>query len=74
MVTEIELFLLMKKGNFVQGEYTCSLIAKNMPGDTIVTTISASQVVDKLGKKVVRTKVGSPYVVGAMKKHNVSLV
>lgn len=58
-------------GQFVQGEYTCSLITKESPGDTVVTTISASQVVDKLGKKVIRTKVGSPYVVGAMKKADV---
>ncbi len=61
-----------EKGDFIQGEYTCALIAKNMSEDTIITTISASQVVDKLGKKVIRTKVGSPYVVGAMKKHKVS--
>jgi len=57
-----------EKGNFVQGEYSCSLVAKGSPGDTIVTTISASQVVDTLGKKVHRTRVGSPYVVGKMKE------
>lgn len=56
-------------GNFVQGEYSCGLIAKDSPSETIVTPISASQVVDKLDKKVVRTKVGSPYVIAAMKEH-----
>lgn len=59
-----------EKGNFIQGEYSCALIAKKMKADPIVTTVSASQVVDKLGVKVFRTKVGSPYVVGEMKKVN----
>ncbi len=57
-----------EKGQFVIGEYSCSLIAKDSLGDTIVTTVAASQVVEKLGKKVVRTKVGSPFVVGKMKE------
>lgn len=57
-----------ENGEFVPGEYSCSLIAKRAPGDTIVTTISSSSVVDTLGKKVFRTKVGSPYVVGKMKE------
>jgi len=61
-----------EKGQFVQGEYSCSLIAKDSPGDTIITPISSSQVVDTIGKKIIRTKVGSPYVVGKMKEHNVS--
>lgn len=61
-----------EKGQFVLGEYSCSLIAKNSPGDKLVTPISSSQVVDTIGKKVIRTKVGSPYVVGKMKEHNVS--
>ena len=55
-------------GNFVQGEYSCCLIARQSPGDYLVTPISASQVVETIGKKVVRTKVGSPYVVGKMKE------
>lgn len=57
-----------ENGNFVQGEYSCSVVAKNSPGDLLVTTVSASQVVDTLGKKVYRTRVGSPYVVGKMKE------
>lgn len=57
-----------EKGQFIIGEYSCSLIAKSILGDTIVTTVAASQVVEKLGKKVVRTKVGSPFVVGKMKE------
>lgn len=57
-------------GNFVLGEYSCSLIAQKEPGDTIVTTIAASSVVDTVGKKVVRTKVGSPYIIAAMKENS----
>lgn len=55
-------------GQFVQGEYTCSLVARSLQTPVIVTTISASQVVETLGKKVVRTKVGSPYVIEGMKE------
>ena len=58
-----------EKGQFIQGEYSCSLIAKQSPGDTVITPISSSQVVDTIGKKIVRTKVGSPYVIGKMKEY-----
>lgn len=61
---------LDEQGNFILGEYSCSLIAKNEPGEVVVTTISASQVIDKIGKRVVRTRVGSPYVIQAMKENN----
>jgi len=57
-------------GEFVQGEYSCSLIAKDTDSEVIVTPVSASQLVEKLGKKVVRTKVGSPYVIAAMKENH----
>ena len=55
-------------GQFIQGEYTCSLVARSLQTPVIVTTISASQVVETIGKKVVRTKVGSPYVIEGMKE------
>jgi len=57
-----------EKGEFVPGEYSCSLVAKESIGEVIVTPINSSSVVETLGKKVVRTKVGSPYVVGKMKE------
>lgn len=60
-----------EKGNFIQGEYSCSLVAKEQKVNSVVTTISASQVVDKLDMKVYRTRVGSPYVIGEMKDKNV---
>lgn len=59
-----------ENGKFIQGEYSCCLIAKRAKTDTIVTTIAASQVADHIGKKIIRTRVGSPYVVGAMKKYH----
>ena len=57
-----------EKGNFIQGEYSCSLVAKYSDTSVVVTPISSSQVVDTIGKKVIRTKVGSPYVVAGMKE------
>lgn len=57
-----------RKGNFIPGDYTAGVIAKYSPGDTVVTPIATSQVVDYLGKKVIRTKVGSPFLVDAMNK------
>ena len=58
-----------KKGKFIPGDYAGALIAKYSPGPIIITPVNASQVVESIGKKIVRTKVGSPYVVEAMKKH-----
>lgn len=60
-----------ERGKFVPGEYSCSLIAKTEPGNKVVTTISASQVADSIGKPVIRTKVGSPYVIAAMKENEI---
>jgi len=56
-------------GEFIPGDYTGALIAKYSPTKVIVTPISTSQVVNNIGKKVIRTKVGSPYVIEMMKKH-----
>lgn len=57
-------------GVFIPGEYTASIIAKESPAQNVVTTIGASQVVESIGKNVIRTKVGSPYVIEAMKANN----
>ncbi len=58
-----------KKGRFIPGDYTGTLIAKHSPTATVVIPTNVSQVVETIGKKIVRTKVGSPYVVEAMKKY-----
>lgn len=58
-----------EEGRFIPGDYTGTLIAKYSNTPVVVTPISTSQVVESVGKKVVRTKVGSPYVVETMKKY-----
>lgn len=57
-----------EKGSFIPGDYTGTLIARETGSDYVVTPINTSQVVDSIGKKVVRTKVGSPHVVEKMKE------
>ena len=57
-----------EKGNFIPGDFTCALIAKSLPGESVVTPVNTSSVIDHLGKEVYRTKVGSPYVVAKMKE------
>ncbi len=59
-----------EKGNFIPGDYSCSLIAGSSSSSTIVTPVGSSQVVDSLGKKVIRCQVGSPFVIKAMKENN----
>jgi len=61
-----------EKGNFLPGDYSGSLIAKYSQAKVIVTPINTSQVIEKIGKKIIRTKVGSPYVVETMKKRKAS--
>lgn len=58
-----------EEGRFIPGDYTGTLIAKYSNTPVVVTPINTSQVVESLAKRVIRTKVGSPYVVQAMKKH-----
>lgn len=57
------------EGKLIPGDYTGSLIARHTEGENIVTPINTSQVVETIGKNIIRTKVGSPYVVAAMKDH-----
>lgn len=56
-------------GNFIPGDYTGSLIAQYSDTPVVVTPINTSQVVEHIGKPVIRTKVGSPYVVQAMENN-----
>lgn len=55
-------------GNAIPGDYTGTLIARETPGENIVTTFATSQVIDKIGKKIFRTKIGSPYVASGIKE------
>jgi len=60
-----------EKGNFIPGDYSACIIAKESLGSRTVTPISTSQVVDHIGRKVYRTKVGAPYVIEKMKDYNI---
>ncbi|HSX48903.1 MAG TPA: hypothetical protein VLE44_01440 [Candidatus Saccharimonadales bacterium] len=61
-----------ENGEFVPGDYSGTLIAKHLDHKEVVTPINTSQVVDKIGVKVIRTKVGSPFVVQQLKDNNIS--
>lgn len=56
-------------GNFIPGDYSGSLIAKYSDTPSVVAPINVSQVIDHIGKSVIRTKVGSPYVVKAIEEN-----
>lgn len=56
-------------GKFVPGDYTGVLQAKWHTSKIIVSPVNSSSVLDSIGKEIVRTKVGSPFVVEAMKKY-----
>ena len=58
-----------EKGEFIPGDYTGALIAKHGDTQQVITPINTSQVVEHLDKPVIRTRVGSPYVVEVMKKN-----
>lgn len=55
-------------GNFIPGDYSGSLISMSIDTAKIVTPINTSAVAEKTGKEVIRTRVGSPFVLGKMKE------
>jgi phosphomannomutase len=57
-----------EQGEAIVGDYSGTLIAQTQPGETVVTPINSSKVIELIGKKVARTKVGSPFVVAKMKE------
>lgn len=56
------------QGQMLTGDVSCSLIAKFGPGEYVVTPINTSSVVEHIGKKVERTKVGATQVAARMKE------
>ncbi len=56
------------KGDFVPGDYSGTILAKWNAADTVVCPINVSNVINFIGKEVVRTRVGSPFVIAGMKK------
>lgn len=56
-----------ENGSFISGDYSGSLIAMSIDTEKIVTPVNTSSVAEKTGKELIRTRVGSPFVVGMMK-------
>lgn len=56
-------------GKFIPGDYSGALIAKYSDTPFVVVPINVSQVVEHIGKPVIITKVGSPYVVKAIEEN-----
>jgi phosphomannomutase len=59
-----------ERGEFVRGDVLGILVSKFLEADAVVTTASANSAVEESGffSKVVRTKIGSPYVISEMLK------
>jgi phosphomannomutase len=57
-----------EKGQYLTGDVSCSILTKYSGGNSVVTPINTSTVVNYTGKKVFRTKVGATYVAEKMKE------
>ena len=56
-----------ERGAFVTGDVLGPIVAKALAADTICTPISSNTAVDQIGfNKVLKTKIGSPFVIEAM--------
>lgn len=63
-----------ENGQWLRGDIVGILCAKFLSADVVVTPVSSSTLTEKSGwfKHVVRTKIGSPYVIDAMQKSQAS--
>lgn len=61
-----------EQGNLIQSDVVAAVIAEYLEAKNIATPINSSSVIDTLGKKIYRCKVGSPYVIAMMKQYNCS--
>ena len=61
--------LFDEHGGWIRGDMTGILTARFLLADCVVTPVSSSTALERCGwfKKIVRTKIGSPYVVEAMR-------
>jgi phosphomannomutase len=59
-----------EKGNWLRGDVAGILSAQYLNADTVITPVSSNTAVDKTGSftQVIRTKIGSPYVIEAMQQ------
>lgn len=57
-----------ESGNWLRGDIVGVLCAKFLSADVVGTPVSCNSLIEKSGlfKKVIRTKIGSPYVIDAM--------
>lgn len=58
-----------KKGNLISGDYSGTILAKWNATDLVACPINVSNVINFIGKEIIRTRVGSPFVIAAMKKY-----
>ena len=56
------------RGRFIPGDKLLAILAQEVGAKEIVTTIDASMVVDEMGFKIIRTRVGDTYVSEELKK------
>ncbi len=57
-----------EKGRFVPGDKLLAIFARSLGASEVITTVDASMIIDEMGFKVRRTKVGDSYVSQEMKK------
>lgn len=58
-----------EKGNWIRGDVLGVIVSKYLGMDAVVTPVSSNSSVELQGfKKVVRTKIGSPYVIDSLKR------
>jgi len=59
-----------ENGNWLRGDVAGILTAQYLDADTVITPVSSNSSVEKSGyfKEVIRTKIGSPYVIEAMQQ------
>ena len=49
-------------GRFISGDKLLAIFSQSLNASTVVTTLDASMAIEDMGYKVVRTKIGDPYV------------
>jgi len=56
------------RGRFISGDKMLALLAQESKAKEVVTTVDASMIIDEMGLKVTRTRVGDNYVSEELKK------
>jgi len=62
------LMIVDDRGRFVSGDKLLALLAQQLRVKEVVTTVDASMIIDEMGLKVTRTRVGDSYVSEELKK------